>query len=114
MRLEILDKEGKNILESEYNYINKMKSGKNLKNADDYDQDVIGYDTSIYKFNIPDRKWNYNNNEYMQTHLLRFEFEVKKNNIRNIFRDSYNTLLITDIDLSLKGNKHFKFVKNYV
>jgi hypothetical protein len=114
MRLEILDENENNILESVYSYKDRIKRKLNdthFKNS--LENNESKYDSNIYKLNTPDRKWNYLNPDFMQSHIFRFEFE-KKNKFRNIFRHPYNSLLITDIDLCLKGNKHFKFNKNYI
>lgn len=105
MRLDILDKEGRNVLETVYNYSNVMKSSSNMVSNNN---ELLDYDTSIYKFTIPESKWNTSDRNYMQTHLVRFEFE-KKTKFKNILKSSYDTLMITDIDLALKGNKHFNF-----
>ena len=110
MRLEIKNENNENVLDSKYNYRNRIKRQLNLiQNNTDY----LNYDTGVYKFSVPDKKWDYNHEEFMQTHLIRFEFE-KTNTLRSIFRKPYDTLVITDIDLSLKGNKHFKFSKNFL
>lgn len=108
MRLEIVNENNENVLDSDYFYSRKMKLS-----SFNTDSDHSSYDTSIYNFKIPDRKWNYNNPEFMQTHILRIEYE-RKNKFQNILKKPYNNMLITDIDFSLKGNKHFKFSKNYL
>lgn len=110
MRLNILDEKNQNILDTKYDYSKFFQNtniNQNIKTSIENQE----YDTSLYNFSTPDLKWNYLNDEYMQSHLIRFEFE-KKNKFQNIFKKPYNTLLITDIDLALKGNKHFKIKKN--
>jgi hypothetical protein len=110
MRLEIKDNNNENVLDSVYNYKNRIKRQLNLiKNNVEY----LNYDTGVYKFSVPDKRWNYNHEEFLQTHVIRFEFE-KTNTLRTIFRKPYENLVITDIDLCLKGNKHFKFSKNFL
>jgi hypothetical protein len=110
MRLEIKDENSKNVLDSIYNYKNRIKRQLNLiKNNVEY----LNYDTGVYKFSLPDKRWDYNHEEFHQTHVIRFEYE-KTNTLRTIFRKPYDTLKITDIDLCLKGNKHFKFSKNFL
>jgi hypothetical protein len=105
MHLEITDKNDKNILDSVYNYSNIMKNNNNvISNNNEY----LDYDTSIYKFKLPSSKWNLDDQNYMQSHLLRFEFE-KKNIFQNVLKNVYKSMMITDIDLALKGNKHFSF-----
>jgi hypothetical protein len=106
MRLELLDEEGKNALVSKYNYERKIK--RLINNKSDRD-----YDSSLYKITLPEKRWNINHPEYMQSHVVRFEFE-KKNIFQNFFKNSYSHMRITDIDLCLKGNKHFKFKKEYL
>jgi hypothetical protein len=114
MRLEVVDREGNNVLESQYNYMRRMK--RNLGGGSKFlnnNTELLDYDTSIYNFSVPERKWNFNDKDFMQSHILRIEFE-QKNKFQNIFKKPYNNMLITDIDFSLKGNKHFKFTKTYL
>jgi hypothetical protein len=113
MRLELVDREGNNVLESQYNYMKRMK--RNFGGGSKFfnNNELLKYDTSIYNFSVSERKWNYNNKEFLQSHILRIEFE-KKNKFQNIFKKPYINMMITDIDFSLKGNKHFKFTKTYL
>jgi hypothetical protein len=107
MRLNIENPNKENILDSKYNYSNIMKNSRSIIN-----NEFLDYDTSIYNFNLPESKWNLDNKGYTQSHLIRVEYE-QKNKFRNLFKDNYDTLKITDIDLTLKGNKHFQSKSNF-
>jgi hypothetical protein len=103
MRLDVIDNNGNNLLEKEYSYSRLMKNS-GIKAKEEY----LNYDTSIYEFKLPDHKWDINNKEFIQSHVIRFEFE-KKGFFNNLIKNPYKNMLITDIDLALKGNKHFSF-----
>lgn len=105
MRIDILDEKGNNILDSVYNYTNQMKSVNSVVGSN---SEHINYDTGIYNFKIPEVLWNIGHKEYHQRNLIRFEFE-KKRRFQNVWKNPYKSMIITDIDLVMKGNKHFKF-----
>jgi hypothetical protein len=108
MRIEIFDENGQNIQYSKFNYgesfDNKSKDNKIDENINgDYDKNYI--------FDIPKWKWDLNHEDFIQKHLLRIEFE-KLNKKLFTSRNVYKTLKITDIDLGLNGNKHYRLVKS--
>ncbi len=105
MRINILDENNKNILDSVYDYSNNMIAANSTYNRS---SDNINFDTGIYNLKLPGVLWDYKNNEFHQRHVIRFEFEKKKR-FKNWFKNPYKSLLITDIDLAMKRNKHFKF-----
>jgi len=104
MRIDILDENGDNILDSQYDYSTQMKAVNNSFN----NSDNLNYDTGIYNFKTPEVLWNIQNKEYHQRHVIRFEFE-KKRRFQNLWKSPYKNMIISDIDLVMKGNKHFKF-----
>jgi hypothetical protein len=104
MRIEIIDKDSINVLESEYNYSNAIR-----KNMIAIKENNLNYDTSVYSFKLPEYKWNMKNKNYIQSHIIRFEYE-KKNFSLNFFNNLYKNMTITDIDLALKGNNHFNSI----
>jgi hypothetical protein len=104
MRLEITAG-SENILDSVYSYSRIMR---NSNRVSAHGQEYLNYDTSIYNFKLPEHKWDLKNKEFTQSHVVRFEFE-KKGFFNNLLKNPYKNMLITDIDLALKGNKHFSF-----
>lgn len=112
MRLEIQDLKGNNVLNTVYNY-NKLVH-KKLNESFKSDPAQNGYD-SAYRLKPSDERWNVDNLNFTQSHLLRFEYEQQtRSPIRSLFSNPLKTLLITDIDMALKGNRHFKFKKEYL
>lgn len=112
-RLEILDSDGKNVLNTKFNYYDIFKSASNEKAKNDCDNSSdpfkdLDYDKN-YIFEIPEWKWNFNNDSYVQKHVLRIEFE-KLNKRLFTSRNLYKTMKITDIDLALNGNRHVKWI----
>jgi len=111
MRIEVFDENGENILYSKFAYLEdftdkteKRESRSNEEN-NDYDKNYI--------FDIPKWKWDLTEEDYSQKHILRIEFE-KLNKKLFTSRNLYKTMKITDIDLALNGNRHFKLVKDNI
>jgi len=107
-RLEIRDKEGDNILEKDYNYSDSIKSSLNYLFQES--NTVAEYDTSLYKLRPNDHIWDVNNPEFLQRHVIRFEFE-RKSMVQFMLKNPLNKMKITDIDIALRGNKHFNLEK---
>lgn len=107
-RLEIKNKEGENVLEKDYNYSESIKSSLNFIFKED--NNVYEYDTSLYKLKPNDHIFDINHPEFLQRHVIRFEFE-RKSMVQFMLRNPLDKMKITDIDIALKGNKHFNLDK---
>ena len=108
MRLEIRNKEGENILEKDYNYSNSIKSSLNYIFQES--NNVLEYDTSLYKLKPNTHIYDIKHSEYLQRHVIRFEFE-RKSMVQFMLRNPLDKMKITDVDIALKGNKHFNLEK---
>lgn len=102
MRIEIYDENGENILNSKFLYSEGFKNKNENSNNNDYDKNYI--------FNVPKWKWDFNDEDYFEKHLFRIEFE-KLNKKLFTSRNVYKSIKITDIDLTLKGNRHYRIMK---
>jgi len=112
MRIEIYDENGENILQSKFHYEEHFKTNNVNKKEDKQEggeQNASEYDKN-YVFSIPRFKWDLSDEDYVQKHLLRIEFE-KLNKKLFTSRNVYKSMRITDIDLALKGNRHYRLVK---
>ena len=107
MRIEIYDENNNNILDSKFGYSNIFKNyNQEKENLNDFQE----YDNN-YNFDIPKWEWDLNQLNYNQKHVIRIEYE-KLNKRLFTSRNIYNTMKITDIDLALNGNRHFKIIKD--
>jgi hypothetical protein len=108
MRIELINKDGENVLEKDYNYSQAIKSSLNFIFQEN--NEVAEYDTSLYKLKPSSHIWDITSPEYLQRHIIRFEYE-RKSMVQFMLKNPLNKMKITDIDIALKGNKHFNFDK---
>lgn len=104
MRLNIKNQKEENILNSEA--FSEEINTVNDSLADEEEYDPAYKLNNSNKSSLQKQTSDPNSKEFIQKHLIRFEFE-KTAKFHNIFKNYLKDIQITDIDLAMKGNRHF-------